>query len=529
MPAVTLTDHGSMAGAIELVQGREGPGRQADRRVRGLRRRRPAEAAQGLRAPHAARVGQRRLRQPHQALLARLPRGLLLQAARRLGAARAPRAGHDRPVGLPRGTGLPRARGAPARRRRGRPRPARPDLRARQHLRRAPERPRRHPAAAARVAPRSRGQARAAGGGHGRRALPRRRRRVRPRGAALHPVGRLAQEPEPLEVRVERVLLQDRRRDGARLPRARGGDAPEPRDRGALQRRHRARADPAAEVPAPGGPRRVRRARRAVREGARQAVRLVDAGARRAAAVRAQDDPRDGVLGLLPHRRGLHRVRPARRRLGRAGPRQRRRLARRVLPRDHGHRPDAVRPPVRAVPQPGAEGHARHGPRLRRRGPRARHQLRHREVRPRPRRTDHHVLDHGGARGGARRGSRARDPVRRRRPDREAHPRRAGPDARGGDEAGCRARERRSGRPDREGDRRAGAPARGADPGRLDPRRGRRDRRAAADRGRAAPAEGRRPGDRDPVLDEERRGARAPEDGLPRAAEPRRDRQGRRA
>ena len=46
---------------------------------------------------------------------------------------------------------------------------------------------------------------------------------------------------------------------------------------------------------------------------------------------------------------------------------------------------------------------------------------------------------------------------------------------------------------------------------------------------RAAAAEGRRPGGRDAVHDERRRGARPAEDGLPRAAQPRRDRQGVRA
>ncbi len=46
---------------------------------------------------------------------------------------------------------------------------------------------------------------------------------------------------------------------------------------------------------------------------------------------------------------------------------------------------------------------------------------------------------------------------------------------------------------------------------------------------RAAPAEGRRPGGRDAVPDGRRRGARAPEDGLPRPPEPRRDRHRRRA
>ena len=196
--------------------------------------------------------------------------------------------------------------------------------------------------------------------------------------------------------------------------------------------------------PVPGRPRRVRLPRRAVREGPRQALRRLDPGARRAAALRAQDRPRDGLRGLLPDRRRLHRLREAKRRLGRPGPRLGGRLARRLLPRDHRHRPDALRPPLRAVPQPGPQGHARHGHRLRGRGPRARHQLRHREVRPRPRRADHHLLEDGRPRRAPRRRARARDPLRRRRPHREARPGRPGPDARGRAQAGPGARDRRS-------------------------------------------------------------------------------------
>ena len=69
-------------------------------------------------------------------------------------------------------------------------------------------------------------------------------------------------------------------------------------------------------------------------------------------------------------------------------------------------------------------------------------------------------------------------------------------------------------------------PLEGLDARRLDPRRRRRDRRRAADERRAAAAEGRRPGARDAVLDEGHRSARPAEDGLPRPAQPRRDRQG---
>ncbi len=76
-------------------------GDQADRRLRALRRRRPPPAGEGLRAPDRPRRVERGVREPDQALLARLPGGLLLQAARRLGAARAARQRPRRPLGLP--------------------------------------------------------------------------------------------------------------------------------------------------------------------------------------------------------------------------------------------------------------------------------------------------------------------------------------------------------------------------------------------------------------------------------------------
>ena len=364
---------------------------------------------------------------------------------------------------------------------------------------------------------------------HRRRPLPDRRRRLLARGAPLHPVGRLAQEPESLALRHERVLLQDPGRDGARLPRPRGRAAAHARGRGALPRRARAGQDPAARVPDPERPRRVRVPRRALRAGARAPLREGHARAARAAPVRAEDDQGDGLRRLLPDRLGLHPLREGERDRRRPRPRLGRRLARRLRARDHRHRPDPVRPPLRALPQPGPQVDARHRHRLRRRGPRARDQLRRREVRARPRRPDHHLLDHGRPRGAARRGPRARDPVRHRRPAREARPGRPGADARGGAPAGPGPEDGVRLRSGREGDRRPGAAARGADARRLDPRGRGRDRGAAADRGDPAAAEGRRPGGRDAAEDGRRRGARPAEDGLPRPAQPRRDRQGGRA
>ncbi len=94
-PRGRARDAGGGAHRPRLARGRDRPRqgdeearREADPRLRGLRRRRPQGAAEGLRAPDAPRRDERGLREPDQAQLARLPRGLLLQAARRLGAAR---------------------------------------------------------------------------------------------------------------------------------------------------------------------------------------------------------------------------------------------------------------------------------------------------------------------------------------------------------------------------------------------------------------------------------------------------------
>ena len=228
------------------LQGGPRAGRQADPRLRGLRRRRPARTEEGLRPPHAPRRDERGLREPDQALLARLPRGLLLQAARRLGAAPEPLLRADRALRLPVRPRLQGARGEPPRRRRRGARPARADLRPRLDLRRAPERAPRRAAAARPGAGGARRQGGAADRRDRRRPLPPPRRRARARGAPLHPVGRLAQEPEPLALRHRPLLLQDPGGDGPRLPGPRGRAPPHARDRRPLRRRDRARPDPAA-------------------------------------------------------------------------------------------------------------------------------------------------------------------------------------------------------------------------------------------------------------------------------------------
>ena len=247
--------------------------READHRLRGLRRRRPPRADEGVRPPDPAGRVERGLREPHQALVARLPRGLLLQAARRLGAPRAPREGDRRTLRLPLGTGLARALGEPAEGRGRRSRPTRADLRPRLDVRRDPERRALRAARDQPAADRPRAGDRASARRDRRRPLPRRRGRVRARGAPLHPVRRHAQEPGALALRHERVLLQDARGDGRRLPGARGRDGAHARGRGALQRRARARADPAADVPGARGQGLLRLPRPALRAGPRSSLR----------------------------------------------------------------------------------------------------------------------------------------------------------------------------------------------------------------------------------------------------------------
>ena len=141
MPAVSLTDHGSLAGTIDLYKAAKQAGHEADRRLRGLRRRRPAQAAQRARAPDAAR-GDERAGYGNLIKLCSLgylegyyyrPRvdwELLERHAPGLIALSGCLSGRVSP-GAHRG-----ARG----RRRVRARPARADLRPRLHLRRAAER-----------------------------------------------------------------------------------------------------------------------------------------------------------------------------------------------------------------------------------------------------------------------------------------------------------------------------------------------------------------------------------------------------
>ena len=220
---------------------------------------------------------------------------------------------------------------------------------------------------------------------------------------------------------------------------------------------------------------------------------------------------------------------------GRPGPWLGGGLDHRLLAADHGRRPAALRPAVRALPERRARVDAGYRHRLLRARPRARDPLRDREVRHRARRADHHLRQDVPARRHARRRARARARLRRGRQARQADP---GPDhgplaeLRGLPEAGRGPGRRGRARPDRQADRGRRAGPRGHRPQRVDPRGRGRDLRPHADRHRAAAARGRRHGrgrreglpDGHAVLDEADRGDRPAQDGLPGPAQPRRDR-----
>ena len=87
---------------------------------------------------------------------------------------------------------------------------------------------------------------------------------------------------------------------------------------------------------------------------------------------------------------------------------------------DHRYRPAAVRAAVRALPQSGARQHARYRRRFLHEPPRRGDPIRHREVRPRAGGADHHLQHAGRARGHQRRGARAGNAVRRRGPHHQA-------------------------------------------------------------------------------------------------------------
>ena len=209
------------------------------------------------------------------------------------------------------------------------------------------------------------------------------------------------------------------------------------------------------------------------------------------------------------------------------GPRLGRRLLRGLLPPDRRPRPHPLRPPVRAVPQPGPHPDARHRHGLRRALPRRHDQVRRRALRIGPRRPDRHLLHHQGPGRGARRGAGARLPLHRGRQDRQGHaaaahgPRHTagrlpGPDrrVRGRVRRRRRAADHVRDRPRGQAGHRRGQGPRGPAPAGRHPCRRRGHHRPAADRVRPRPAQAgrrqpRRRPHRHPVRDARGRGPRA--------------------
>ncbi len=155
-PALGITDHGNMYGVLDFyaacrnaginpVIGTEAYMAGESRHERPVRRGKVDDTGgdveggrEALLPPDAAGRDHPGLPEPPQALVGRLPRGLLLQAPRRLGAPRTPPRGHHRHHRLPRRR---RAPGTAGRRRGARPQAGGPPpgrVRARQPVRGAP-------------------------------------------------------------------------------------------------------------------------------------------------------------------------------------------------------------------------------------------------------------------------------------------------------------------------------------------------------------------------------------------------------
>ena len=140
--------------------------------------------------------------------------------------------------------------------------------------------------------------------------------------------------------------------------------------------------------------------------------------------VRAERDGKSRVHQLLPDRLGLHPLRQAKGDSGGSGPRLGGGFARRLHPGHHRHRPAALRADLRAVPQPGARQPAGHRHRLLHGAARRGHRIRPQQVRSQgsqPDRDVRHAVVQGRAQG---RLPRAGHELRRRRPPLEDDPHR---------------------------------------------------------------------------------------------------------
>ena len=513
------------------VQGGEGNRRQADRRLRGLRRRRPPRAEEGLRPPDAPRGRQRRLLEPDQAVEPRLPRGLLLQAAGRLGAARAARARRDRALRAASRAGCARRSRRTASRTRGAELDRLAQVFGRDNvyveLQNAHLEVQAADPAAARRARRRRPGSRPSRRATSTTSATRTRAPTR-RCSASSPATR--SRTRTTGSSTPTTSTSRRRGDGRRLPRPGGRrSGARSRSRSAATSRSRSTGSCSRSSPCPTAATRSTTWSSSARRGSTKRYETVTDELRERLRYELKTISEMGftdyflIVWDFIHFAKEHGISVGPGRGSAAGslvsycleitdldPIRYDLLFERFLNPGRKTMPDmdidfAVAGRERVINYVT-------------------------EKYGRDRVAQIITFSTMAARAAVRDAGRVLE-IPYGAVDRIAKliPEGPGPDARGVPEAGRRAAQGGRLRPGREGDRRPRPAARGAHPRRLDPRRRRRDRRRAADERRAAPAEGRRPGGRHAVPDEGRRGARAAQDGLPRAAQPRRDRQGGRA
>ena len=317
MPALGLTDHGVMNGAVEHYKACREHGIKPilgleaylvdDRARRGTGRAQPPDPARRRTTPGFRNL----VKLTSAGFLEGFKRG---KAERRHRAARPPLRRRDRAHRLPPVALLPPAgRGAPGRR----PRPPRrpgPGLRGRERLLRDPGERDRRAGEGQRGHRPLRARARPAAGGDGRRPLPAPRGLRQPRGAALR-ADQVDARAAEADLRHQRVLPQERQPRWRSRSRLAGGGADDARDRRALRGRDRARQAAAAALPDPRRRGAARDAAPARARGPAPPLRRSAAGrGGRAARVRARGDRRDGLRLLLPDRLGLRHA--TRRRTG---------------------------------------------------------------------------------------------------------------------------------------------------------------------------------------------------------------------
>ena len=225
-----------------------------------------------------------------------------------------------------------------------------------------------------------------------------------------------------------RAFLQDGRADGRAVRRPAGGAGQHHRDRQALRLPPAgAQADPAAlrrgarrderggaaaRWRRPSCAPRPRPASRRASPSRPLAPGFTADGLPEAPGLRDRRHLQDEVPRLLPDRRRLHPVGQGQRHPRGAGARLGRRLGGGLVAHHHRSRSPALRPAVRALPEPRARVDARLRHRLLPGPPRRGDPLRAAEVRRRPRGADHHPRQAAGARRAARRGPRAADALR---------------------------------------------------------------------------------------------------------------------